>query len=682
MPKRLGGIVGTALFFIAALSNTRILAQTTSGEDPVWTSGWSNLGQATSLLLDPSHPSRLFAGTQLGLASSEDGGRTWSVLNGTPGSLRALALDPSNAGRLFGGSDAGLFLSTDGGAHFSLAHSFATGAVAIDPSQSNTVYTGGSGSVVRKSTDGGRTWSSTDMTLTARAIASLIVDPTQGSNLLAGLDIDPDLSFYYVFPTLATSSDAGRTWRVFLDPNGPSETVRALAFDPRSSDIIYAATGPYVYRTRNGGARWWRSTFSLGSEVTSLAVDSVTPDVVYAGTDHGVFRSTDGGLQWAPLPILPNMDVRAVAFDASGQVVHAATATGVYEMAVTAEAPSFPCRPSADALCLLGGRFRVRARAYDTRTTRFATGHAVPQTDAFGYFSLPDFTGDASLPEILLKMVDAEIPPWNSDWVFHGGLTDLWYFLTVTDTVTGAIRSYQNDHSLYCGGADTSAFAAAASTGGAAAFPPLAPSGDALSLLSDRFHLSLSATDPHTGRAVTGLAIPRQDGFGYFSLPDLTGNPELPEVFVKMIDGRTSNHSFWIFLSGMTDVAYTLTVLDTASGETRAYPSPGAFCGLADTSIPAHDPPPPANRHYELAGTVFDGTRPQAGATVSLLDPARVSRATTTSDIEGTFVFRQVAAGTWLVKADTGTRNGAASVTVPPDDEDLRVDLLFNDPPH
>ena len=78
-----------------------------------------------------------------------------------------------------------------------------------------------------------------------------------------------------------------------------------------------------------------------------------------------------------------------------------------------------------------------------------------------------------------------------------------------------------------------------------------------------------------------------------------------------MIDGRASNQFFWIFLNGMTNVAYTLTVLDTASGETRLYPSPGAFCGLADTSIPAHDPPPPAHLHSELAGTVFDGTAPR-----------------------------------------------------------------------
>jgi len=683
MAKRFGGVVGTALLFVATLSNTRVLAQTSSGNDPVWTTGWSNLGPATSLVLDPSHPSRLFAGTELGLATSEDGGRTWSVLDGTPASLRTLALDSSNAGRLFGGSGAGLFRSTDGGAHFSLTHSSDTGAVAIDPSQPNTVYTGGSGRVVRKSTDGGLTWSSTDLTLTATAIASLLVDPTRGNNVLAGLDLDPDFSYYYVYPALAASSDAGRTWRVFLDPNGPAETVRALAFDPRSSDVIYAATGAYVYHSRNGGARWWRSSFALGSEVTSLVVDSVTPEVIYAGTDHGVFRSPDAGLQWAPLPLLPNMDVRAIALDAPAQVLHAATAAGVYEMAVTAEAPSFPCHPSADALCLLGGRFRVRARAWDPRTTRFATGHAVPQTDAFGYFSLPDFTGDAALPEILLKTVDAEVSPWNSDWVFHGGLTDLWYVLTVTDTLTGSIRSYQNDPGLpYCGGADTAAFAAAGSPGGAAALLPLAPSGDALSLLSDRFRLSLAATDARTGRTVTGLAIPRQDGFGYFSLPDLTGDPDLPEVFVKMIDGRASNHSFWIFLSGMTDVAYTLTVLDTAAGEARSYQSPGAFCGLSDTSIPAHDPPPPANPHFELAGTVFDGVSPRAGATVSLLDAARVSRAATTSDVEGTFIFRGVPAGRWLVRADTGTRNGSVGVTVPPDDDAMRVLLLFDDPPH
>ena len=46
-------------------------------------------------------------------------------------------------------------------------------------------------------------------------------------------------------------------------------------------------------------------------------------------------------------------------------------------------------------------------------------------------------------------------------WVFHTGLTDLEYTLTVTDSSNGAERVYRNersDPSRLCGGADTDAF--------------------------------------------------------------------------------------------------------------------------------------------------------------------------------------------------------------------------------
>ena len=86
---------------------------------------------------------------------------------------------------------------------------------------------------------------------------------------------------------------------------------------------------------------------------------------------------------------------------------------------------------------------------------------AIPRGDTFGYFSLPAVTGDPSYPEIFVKMADATAQPGNSFWVFHTGLTDLDYTLTVTDQTTGAIRTYTGgatDGTSLCGSADTGAF--------------------------------------------------------------------------------------------------------------------------------------------------------------------------------------------------------------------------------
>jgi hypothetical protein len=116
---------------------------------------------------------------------------------------------------------------------------------------------------------------------------------------------------------------------------------------------------------------------------------------------------------------------------------------------------------SASTLSLLGGRFRARLRATDPRTSRTVEGEAILRADGFGYFSLPGFTGDPTFPEVFVKMTDGTALPGRSFWVFHSGLTDVEYTLTVTDTVTGDVRTYRRGApggAALCGEADTSAF--------------------------------------------------------------------------------------------------------------------------------------------------------------------------------------------------------------------------------
>jgi hypothetical protein len=111
-----------------------------------------------------------------------------------------------------------------------------------------------------------------------------------------------------------------------------------------------------------------------------------------------------------------------------------------------------------------------------------------------------------------------------------------------------------------------------------------------LGLLNGRFEVNLSATDPRTGRTTEGTARSVDDTAGYFGLPDFTGNPNIPEITVKMVDATTApppfGGAFWFFHSSLTDVTYTLTVTDHQTGRVRTYSSAGspAFCGGADTN--------------------------------------------------------------------------------------------------
>jgi PKD repeat protein len=100
-----------------------------------------------------------------------------------------------------------------------------------------------------------------------------------------------------------------------------------------------------------------------------------------------------------------------------------------------------------------------------------------------------------------------------------------------------------------------------------------------------RFAVTLGARDQRTERLGTGQAIPQNDLFGYFSIPALTSDAANPEVFVKVLDGRVVNGSFWVFYGGLTDLEYTITVLDLATGRSRTYTKrPGESCGGFDTA--------------------------------------------------------------------------------------------------
>ena len=89
---------------------------------------------------------------------------------------------------------------------------------------------------------------------------------------------------------------------------------------------------------------------------------------------------------------------------------------------------------------------------------------------------------------------------------------------------------------------------------------------------SHSFTITLLATNQHNNNVTgAGVALPQTDTFGYFSLPTLTDNPSNPEVFVKILDGRGINGSFWVFYGHLTDLIYDLTVTDNVTGVSKTY---------------------------------------------------------------------------------------------------------------
>ena len=106
------------------------------------------------------------------------------------------------------------------------------------------------------------------------------------------------------------------------------------------------------------------------------------------------------------------------------------------------------------------------------------------------------------------------------------------------------------------------------------------PSAEALCLSEGRFQVTVRWRTP-SGDEGNGGALPLTGdtgGFWYF-------DPANYELVVKVLDGRVINGAFWVFLGGLSDVAYEVTLVDTVSGTVRTYSNPpGTLASQADTS--------------------------------------------------------------------------------------------------
>ncbi len=116
--------------------------------------------------------------------------------------------------------------------------------------------------------------------------------------------------------------------------------------------------------------------------------------------------------------------------------------------------------------------------------------------------------------------------------------------------------------------------------------------GDELCLLGGRFKVSVDYRNQHAGGAEgTATVVPWTDQSGLFWF----FGPENVELIVKMLDGRHINQHFWLFYGALSDLEYTVTVIDTAIGEDLIYHNPpGEICGLADTTAVPAEPEEPS----------------------------------------------------------------------------------------
>jgi len=106
--------------------------------------------------------------------------------------------------------------------------------------------------------------------------------------------------------------------------------------------------------------------------------------------------------------------------------------------------------------------------------------------------------------------------------------------------------------------------------------------GDSLTLcLSDSNYAVTVHWATTDGRTGSGNAVPLTSDTGYFWF----FSPSNVELVIKVLDARGVNGKHWVFYGALSNVSYTVTVTNRATGVTRIYTNPqGTLASVADTT--------------------------------------------------------------------------------------------------
>jgi len=246
----------------------------------------------SSLAIDPSRPSTLYAGTYGGgCFKSTDSGGTWAAVAGLTNTCTWVAINPANPNTLYAGQDGGVLKSTDSGGTWSPVNGLSSfggiSSLAFDPSSPYTLYAGTPHGAVFRSTDGGGTWSAVYAGLPDLSVVTLALDPT-GTTLYATLSDSKGLWQL----TLPTGGGGG----VFLIPAGTHVSAANGAFYTSNVSLSNTGSAPASFAMKflghdQDGASGPEQTFNLeaGKSVTYF---DVLGTVFGQTSNYGAIRIT------------------------------------------------------------------------------------------------------------------------------------------------------------------------------------------------------------------------------------------------------------------------------------------------------------------------------------------------------------------------------------------------------
>jgi len=296
-----------------------------------------------TIAIDQNHPDTVWVGTGevwtrnsvsigTGIYRTTNGGEKWEFL-GLPNSERIgrILINPTNPdivfvavlGALWGDSeDRGIYKTTDGGKSWTklLYINLSTGCadMAMDPENPSIIYasmwdfrrqaytfrSGGPGSGLYKSTDGGTTWNKIQKGLPAGTLGRIAVaiSPVTPHYLYALVESKKS--------ALYRSTDQGSSWEKMSEQTMMGDRpfyYSLLVPDPKEAERIYKP-GTSLWVSSNGGKIFQSPSVEGGnyhSDTHALWVSPADNRLIYMGTDGGVYISADKGNTWRFVQSLP-----------------------------------------------------------------------------------------------------------------------------------------------------------------------------------------------------------------------------------------------------------------------------------------------------------------------------------------------------------------------------------------
>lgn len=313
-----------------------------------------------SLLVDPGRPTVLYAGTNRGVFRSEDSGghwqqagsecvgclvwlrsgaqsrfyairtrsyelvesrddcRTWSPVRTFP-DYCCLMVDGNEPTTLYVSTQGALHLSRDGGGTWEQidpGERYRVSAIAVHPEFPKVVYIWSQLGGLRRSQDGGVTWSAFAQFPGSRGS---VVPPPRGPPI-AFLRGKPQRILLGTTSGLYVGTDDGQHVRIPEGPYLPGRRIDDLAVAP-DGRRVYAATDDGVFVGTGGGEMWSVSFRGFPAHhIYHLETVPSRPETMLAMTPGTLFRASEGGRVWKRLSvnahtfaITPGPDARVVA---------------------------------------------------------------------------------------------------------------------------------------------------------------------------------------------------------------------------------------------------------------------------------------------------------------------------------------------------------------------------------